>query len=180
MAKRGALVNKSQECIFFTSGEPCLPIQIGAATAKNPANLRPQYRDHRRQLVGPRPSTHPGHAGQRPGLPLELQGGKCGSCSAEINGRPRLMCMTPHEARATSPSRSPSRPIKAFPVMLDLVTDVFMERRVKRRFRLTTQAARTYGTCRMGQEEVERVQEFPQVARVLPLPNSPRSCSTTT
>ena len=25
---------------------------------------------------------------------LELQGGKCGSCSAEINGMPRLMCMT--------------------------------------------------------------------------------------
>ena len=37
---------------------------------------------------------HPGHAGARPGGALELQGGRCGSCSAEVNGKPRLMCMT--------------------------------------------------------------------------------------
>src|SRR5829696_4037888 len=49
--------------------------------------------------------------------------GKCGSCSAEINGRPRLMCMTrmstfqPDEVITVTPLRT-------FPVIRDLVTDV--------------------------------------------------------
>ena len=49
--------------------------------------------------------------------------GKCGSCSMEINGRPRLACMTrmnefpAHEALTI-------QPMKAFPVIRDLVTDV--------------------------------------------------------
>ena len=49
--------------------------------------------------------------------------GKCGSCSAEINGQPRLMCMTrmstfSHDETVTV------TPIRAFPVIKDLVTDV--------------------------------------------------------
>src|SRR6187431_851298 len=49
--------------------------------------------------------------------------GKCGSCSAEVNGKPRLMCMTrmntfePGETITVSPMRT-------FPVIKDLVTDV--------------------------------------------------------
>src|SRR6195952_2391158 len=49
--------------------------------------------------------------------------GKCGSCSAEVNGRPRLLCMTrmstyaPDEVITVTPTR-------AFPVIRDLVTDV--------------------------------------------------------
>ena len=49
--------------------------------------------------------------------------GKCGSCSAEVNGRPRLMCMTrladfdPADTITVTPMRS-------FPVIRDLVTDV--------------------------------------------------------
>ena len=49
--------------------------------------------------------------------------GKCGSCSAEINGKPKLMCMT----RITSlPEDEPITvtPMKSFPVLKDLVTDV--------------------------------------------------------
>src|SRR6187401_2639941 len=49
--------------------------------------------------------------------------GKCGSCSAEINGMPKLMCMT----RLNSlPLDKPVtiEPIKAFPLVRDLVTDV--------------------------------------------------------
>jgi succinate dehydrogenase / fumarate reductase iron-sulfur subunit len=49
--------------------------------------------------------------------------GKCGSCSAEINGRPRLMCMT----RMSVFSREETitvTPLRAFPVVRDLVTDV--------------------------------------------------------
>src|SRR5215208_6283429 len=49
--------------------------------------------------------------------------GKCGSCSAEINGRPRLMCMTRMSTfeEAETITITPLRP---FPVIRDLVTDV--------------------------------------------------------
>ena len=53
--------------------------------------------------------------------------GKCGSCSAEINGRPRLMCMTRmSDVVAETPAGKPIeiRPMKAFPHIKDLVTDV--------------------------------------------------------
>jgi succinate dehydrogenase / fumarate reductase, iron-sulfur subunit len=49
--------------------------------------------------------------------------GKCGSCSAEVNGRPRLMCMTrlsDFEETATITVT----PMRGFPVVRDLVTDV--------------------------------------------------------
>src|SRR5437588_10229559 len=49
--------------------------------------------------------------------------GKCGSCSAEINGKPRLMCMARMD---TLPVGQPItlQPMKAFPIIKDLVTDV--------------------------------------------------------
>ena len=53
--------------------------------------------------------------------------GKCGSCSAEINGRPRLMCMTRmSDVVAETPEGKPIeiRPMKTFPHIKDLVTDV--------------------------------------------------------
>src|SRR6202049_3991672 len=46
---------------------------------------------------------------------------KCGSCSAEIQGFPRLMCKTPI---ADSANQVTVRPMKAFPLIKDLVTDV--------------------------------------------------------
>ncbi len=49
--------------------------------------------------------------------------GKCGSCSAEVNGRPRLMCMT--RLSDFDPSETITvTPMRAFPVIRDLVTDV--------------------------------------------------------
>ncbi|MEC7483431.1 MAG: 2Fe-2S iron-sulfur cluster-binding protein, partial [Candidatus Thermoplasmatota archaeon] len=51
--------------------------------------------------------------------------GKCGSCSAEINGRPRLMCMTRmSDVVAETPEGKPIeiRPMKTFPHIKDLVT----------------------------------------------------------
>ena len=50
--------------------------------------------------------------------------GKCGSCSAEINGKPRLMCMTRMNTFDARRDRSPSRRMKTFPLIRDLVTDV--------------------------------------------------------
>src|SRR5436190_16988300 len=56
--------------------------------------------------------------------------GKCGSCSAEINGKPRLMCMT---RLADLPLEEPVivEPMQAFPPIKDLVTDVSWNYRAK-------------------------------------------------
>src|SRR5437764_10755996 len=56
--------------------------------------------------------------------------GKCGSCSAEINGKPRLMCMT---QLAHLPLEEPVtlEPMRAFPLVKDLVTDVAWHYRMK-------------------------------------------------
>src|SRR6201991_603816 len=49
--------------------------------------------------------------------------GKCGSCSAEVNGRPRLMCMTRMNTFAEDEVVTVT-PLRTFPVVRDLVTDV--------------------------------------------------------
>lgn len=87
--------------------------------------------------------------------------GKCGSCSAEINGRPRLMCMT---RLSQLPLDEPVtvQPMKTFPLIRDLVTDVSWNFRVKksiRRFQPRQPDAQD-GTWRMQQKDVDRVQEF--------------------
>jgi succinate dehydrogenase / fumarate reductase iron-sulfur subunit len=87
--------------------------------------------------------------------------GKCGSCSAEINGMPKLMCMTrlnqlPLERAVTI------EPMKAFPHVKDLVTDVSWNYRAKQgiaKFKPRPPDAPD-GTWRMAQEDVDRVQEF--------------------
>ena len=87
--------------------------------------------------------------------------GKCGSCSAEINGKPRLMCMTRLD---DLPLDQPItlEPMRAFPLIRDLVTDVSWNYRVKKRiqpFKPRPPDAAD-GTWRMGQADVDRVQEF--------------------
>src|SRR3982751_5094390 len=49
--------------------------------------------------------------------------GKCGSCSAEINGKPRLMCMTRMDELSLDHPIT-IQPMHAFPMIKDLVTDV--------------------------------------------------------
>ncbi|HMK74087.1 MAG TPA: 2Fe-2S iron-sulfur cluster-binding protein, partial [Myxococcaceae bacterium] len=49
--------------------------------------------------------------------------GKCGSCSAEVNGKPRLMCMTRMSVLDVTQPITVA-PIKTFPLIKDLVTDV--------------------------------------------------------
>ena len=87
--------------------------------------------------------------------------GKCGSCSAEINGKPKLMCMTrlddlPIDEPVTV------EPMRAFPHVRDLVTDVSWNFRVKPRIQPFTPRAPDApdGTWRIDQRDVERVQEF--------------------
>ena len=87
--------------------------------------------------------------------------GKCGSCSAEINGKPRLMCMTRlNELDLDKPVTV--EPMRAFPHIRDLVTDVSWNFRVKKKITKFTPKAPDApdGTWRMSQGDVDRVQEF--------------------
>jgi succinate dehydrogenase / fumarate reductase iron-sulfur subunit len=87
--------------------------------------------------------------------------GKCGSCSAEVNGNPRLMCMTRLNELDLTKSVT-IEPMRAFPSIRDLVTDVSWNFRAKmsiRKFR-PRPADAPDGTWRMAQVDVERVQEF--------------------
>jgi succinate dehydrogenase / fumarate reductase iron-sulfur subunit len=87
--------------------------------------------------------------------------GKCGSCSAEINGKPRLMCMTRMD---TVPQDRPItlQPLKTFPLVKDLVTDVSWNYKVNKMIPPFTprKPDAPDGTWRMSQEEVDRIQEF--------------------
>ena len=87
--------------------------------------------------------------------------GKCGSCSAEINGMPRLMCMARLNAL---PLENPVtiEPMKTFPPVKDLVTDVSWNFRVKtkiKKFKPRPPDA-SDGTWRIAQSDIDRVQEF--------------------
>jgi len=87
--------------------------------------------------------------------------GKCGSCSAEINGMPKLMCMTRlSELDAEKPVTI--EPMRAFPHMKDLVTDVSWNFEVKKRIQKFTprKPDAPDGTWRMQQVDADRVQEF--------------------
>ncbi len=87
--------------------------------------------------------------------------GKCGSCSAEINGNPRLMCMTRlNTLNMDEPVTV--EPMRAFPPIKDLVTDVSWNYRVKQGIKPFTprKPDAPDGTWRMFQADVDRVQEF--------------------
>ena len=87
--------------------------------------------------------------------------GKCGSCSAEVNGQPKLMCMT---RMGDLPTDRPItvEPLKAFPLMMDLVTDVSWNYEVKKRIRPFKPRRPDFedGSWEMHQSDVDRVQEF--------------------
>jgi succinate dehydrogenase iron-sulfur subunit len=87
--------------------------------------------------------------------------GKCGSCSAEINGHPKLMCMTRlNSLNLDEPVTV--EPMKAFPLIKDLVTDVSWNFRVKKAIKpfKPRKPDAPDGTWRMAQTDVDRVQEF--------------------
>jgi succinate dehydrogenase / fumarate reductase iron-sulfur subunit len=87
--------------------------------------------------------------------------GRCGSCSAEVNGMPALMCMT---RVADLPLERPVtiEPLKAFPVVKDLVTDVSWNYEVKKQIKpfRPRPADAPDGSWRMAQQDVDRVMEF--------------------
>src|SRR6266705_3798270 len=87
--------------------------------------------------------------------------GKCGSCSAEVNGLPRLMCMTRLNDLPLDQPVSIEQ-MKAFPRVRDLVTDVSWNFRVKKKIKpfKPRPPDALDGTWRMAQADVDRVQEF--------------------
>lgn len=86
--------------------------------------------------------------------------GKCGSCSAEVNGKPKLMCMT-RMSNFPPGSVISVAPIKTFPLVKDLVTDVsFNYEAAKQVPPFKPRPPEADGHYRMMQEDIERGQEF--------------------
>ncbi|MCH7925739.1 MAG: succinate dehydrogenase/fumarate reductase iron-sulfur subunit [Planctomycetes bacterium] len=108
-------------------------------------------------------AVHQIQAAQAPDLACRwnCKAGKCGSCSAEINGVPKLMCMTRLSQLDLSKPVT-IEPMKAFPLVKDLVTDVSWNFEVKKRIKKFKPRPpdAADGTWRMMQEDVDRVQEF--------------------
>lgn len=104
-------------------------------------------------------AVHKIQAEQAPDMAVRwnCKAGKCGSCSAEVNGKPVLMCMT----RISSlPDDMPITvsPMKAFSPIKDLVTDVSWNYEQNKKIIPFSPAADT--KWNMQQRDVDRVQEF--------------------
>ena len=88
--------------------------------------------------------------------------GKCGSCSVEINGKPKLSCMTRMNEYDDNETIS-VRPIKTFPLVKDLVADVSWNYKQNKKitpFAPDPDKKDENGNYIMMQEDVDRVQEF--------------------
>lgn len=98
-----------------------------------------------------------GHQASDLAVRWNCKAAKCGSCSAEVNGRPKLTCKTrlddlPLEEPITV------NPLKTFPVIKDLVTDVSLNYRINKK--IPAFAPRENTDWKMQQEDIDRVQEF--------------------
>jgi succinate dehydrogenase / fumarate reductase iron-sulfur subunit len=104
-------------------------------------------------------AIHSIQAQQAPDLAVRwnCKAAKCGSCSAEVNGRPRLMCKTRMDAL---PLDKPITvyPIKSFPLVKDLVTDVSWNYKVNKKIQPFTPKPGV--EWKMYQKDIDRAQEF--------------------
>lgn len=83
--------------------------------------------------------------------------GKCGSCSGEVNGHPRLMCM---DRLDNYPDDEPIsiRPMKTFPIIKDITCNVSWNYEINKKvptFKPSPSKEMTF-----TQQEADRVQEF--------------------
>ncbi len=104
-------------------------------------------------------AVHSVQATQAPDLACRwnCKAGKCGSCGAEVNGKPRLMCMDRLDQYSDGEPIT-VRPMKTFPVIKDITCDVSWNYEVNKKippFKPSTTRER-----RFSQEEADRVQEF--------------------
>lgn len=101
-------------------------------------------------------------ATQAPDLAVRwnCKAGKCGSCSAEINGHPKLLCMTRMSTFAEDQTVTVT-PMRTFPVIRDLVPDVsFNYEKAREIPSFTPPEGLAPGEYRMAQVDVQRSQEF--------------------
>jgi succinate dehydrogenase / fumarate reductase iron-sulfur subunit len=98
------------------------------------------------------------HAANDLAVRWNCKAGKCGSCSAEVNGRPRLMCKSRVDAFAQG-GVIHVRPMKAFPIIKDLVTDVSWNYQVAKTIPSFAPADQNVPWT-IHSEDMERVQEF--------------------
>src|SRR3954468_17259857 len=97
-----------------------------------------------------------GHLASDLAVRWNCKAAKCGSCSAEVNGRPRLMCKTRMDALPTDQPIT-VYPMKTFPLLKDLVTDVSWNYEVNKK--IPAYKPRK-GEAKIYQRDVDRVQEF--------------------
>lgn len=90
------------------------------------------------------------------GVRWNCKAGKCGSCSAEVNGKPKLMCMERMDKYPEDATIS-IRPMKTFPVIKDLVCDVSWNFEINKKIIPFTPKE---GERKFYQYEADRVQEF--------------------
>jgi succinate dehydrogenase / fumarate reductase iron-sulfur subunit len=107
-------------------------------------------------------AIHEIQAKQEPSLGVRwnCKAGRCGSCGAEINGKPRLMCMT-RMSHFEEGQPITVTPMRSFPVIKDLVPDVSANFEMAKKippFRPRPRDAD--GTWRMQQQDIDRIQEF--------------------
>ena len=104
-------------------------------------------------------ALHSIQAHQSPDLAVRwnCKAAKCGSCSCEVNGLPRLTCKTRMDSLPLDQPITVS-PLKAFPVIKDLVTDVSWNYKVNKK--IPAFQPRKNVEWKMDQRDVDRVQEF--------------------
>ena len=85
--------------------------------------------------------------------------GKCGSCGAEINGSPSLMCKTRVDQLLEMGPEVLVRPMQVFPKIEDLVTDVSWNYEVNRRIQPFTPPPGEHAPFVIQQRDIERVSE---------------------
>jgi succinate dehydrogenase / fumarate reductase iron-sulfur subunit len=98
-----------------------------------------------------------GHLAPDLAVRWNCKAGKCGSCSAEVNGRPRLTCKTRMDALSAGEPIT-VRPLKTFPVIKDLVTDVSWNYAVNKKIPPFQPKPGT--DWKFSQADADRVQEF--------------------
>ena len=105
-------------------------------------------------------AIHRIQATEAPDLAIRLncKAGKCGSCSAEINGKPKLTCMTRLSDYPDNETLT-VQPMKTFPIIKDLVTDVSWNYEVNKKI-TPYKHTETESDPIMFQKEVDRIQEF--------------------
>ena len=94
------------------------------------------------------------------GVRWNCKAGKCGSCSMEINGRPKLACMT--RMNEFAPEKEiVVQPLKTFPIIKDLVTDVSWNYKQNKKITPFKPRPRdSDGNHRFMQRDADRIQEF--------------------